>query len=263
MTNKQSTIYDNPRYYEIAFSPDTEKEAAFYYQVFERMNPNGIGRVLEFGAGSGRLAAELAGMGVSVVGLDLDEIMAAYGNRRAREQNLDYEIVIGDITDFCLGEAAFDNAFCAVETLRYTIEEERLLAHLDCAAKALKPGGIYCVETYFVGKPDEYMGESGRWTVDRDGVHIRGAVVTYQLDWENRIEPVHHILEITDNGGKPFFLTLDAAMHAYSWNDYKALIKENGRFEIAAVLGPGYDPTNAIKPTWKTREAVLVLRRKG
>ncbi|MCP4231475.1 MAG: class I SAM-dependent methyltransferase [bacterium] len=261
MTTEQNTIYDNPRYYEIAFSPDIEREAVLFYQVFERMNPDGIGRVLEFGAGSGRLASELAGMGVPVVGLDLDETMAAFGNERAREQNLDYEIIVGDICDFCLGEGTFDNAFCAVETIRYTLEEERLLAHLDCAAQALKPGGIYCVETYFVGKPDEYPGESGRWTVARDGVQVRGSVITYQVDWENRVEPVHHILEITDDGGEPFFLTLDAAMHAYSWYDYKALIKENGRFEIAAVLGPGYDPAHSIKPTWRTREAVLVLRK--
>ena len=101
----------------------------------------GVHSVLDAGCGTGRVAIELARRGLEVVGLDADPGML----RVARAKAPELEWVLGDLSDFELGEGdgrrRFDAVVMAGNVMIFVVPGtegavmERVAAHL-------RPGGL-------------------------------------------------------------------------------------------------------------------------
>lgn len=145
------SLYDYPRYYDIAYSATTEAEGAFYRQIFsERLNS--FRTLLDVGCGSGRVTAELARTGIRCVGVDNNPTSIEYVNGKARRESLDMTGVLGDIVEPTV-EGPFDAAICTGDTVKYVIEPRDLITHMKKVSALLKPGGFYAVDTSLVGPP--------------------------------------------------------------------------------------------------------------
>lgn len=131
----------------------------------------GTGRVLELGAGTGRLAIPLAQKGYDVTGVDISEAMLAEFARKDPE-GLAHRIR-GDMTEppvdgvFGLIFMAFNTLFC----LTSADDQERCIAS---AARLLAPGGRFVVDTFV---PSRTMRPGLRTTVlgdsqDRSQVQV-------------------------------------------------------------------------------------------
>jgi SAM-dependent methyltransferase len=110
-------------------------------ELIELLAPQAGERILDLGCGTGHLTSQLAGLGSSVIGLDVSEAMI----EQARANYPDLEFVKADAADFAFAEpfdAVFSNA-----ALHWVKSAEGVVV---CVARALKPGGRFVAE--FGGK---------------------------------------------------------------------------------------------------------------
>jgi SAM-dependent methyltransferase len=101
-------------------------------------------RVLDLGCGHGRHANELASRGHAVVGVDIVQKFLEIAEGDARARGLPAQFVLGDIRNLPW-EEEFDRAICLFDVLGFFRDEENA-AVLAGAARALRPGGVLCVD---------------------------------------------------------------------------------------------------------------------
>ena len=98
------------------------------------------GSVLDVGAGTGRVTLELAGRGVDVVALDVDEpLLAALA---VRADGLPVETVVADAREFSLAGRRFSLIVVPMQTLQLFGGRPGRAAFLHCALDHLEPGGL-------------------------------------------------------------------------------------------------------------------------
>lgn len=251
-------LYDYPRYYDIAYSATTEAEGAFFFQVFEERLPS-FKTLLDVGCGGGRVTAELARIGVTCTGIDNNRKMVAYFNRKAAGASLNMKAEQGDMARFRI-DGPFDAAMCTGDTIKYIIDPEDLRTHLINVASALKPDGLYAIDTSLIGPPDKRMDASGHWTVVAGDVTVNGSFSVCAVNRASRTERIRHRLRVVDAADE-YVLTEEAEFHAFSYGDYRAIIKDSGVFEIECRFGEDYDPRETITPDEKTDDIVILMRK--
>jgi SAM-dependent methyltransferase len=110
--------------------------------LWEQIAAEGAGPVLELGAGTGRVALELAGHGHEVIALDSSGDLIAALRDRAAVARLEIETVVADAREFELGRrfATILAPMQLVHIVGGTSGRERLLA---AAARHLEPRGTF------------------------------------------------------------------------------------------------------------------------
>lgn len=93
--------------------------------------------ILDVGAGTGRVALDLAGRGHRVIALERDETLARELDRRARDVG-SVQVICADACDFALAEPI---SLCIVPMQTVQLLADRV-AFLRCARAALEPGGL-------------------------------------------------------------------------------------------------------------------------
>jgi SAM-dependent methyltransferase len=129
----------------------------------------GDGPALEFGTGTGRLAVPLAERGVEVTGVDISPEMLA----KLREKSSDVTVVEDDMTTVSLGRE-FAVAFIAFNSIFILETQEEQVALFRNAARHLRPGGRFVLETVTVTAPSPDQGKLTVVKVEADQVMLQG-----------------------------------------------------------------------------------------
>jgi SAM-dependent methyltransferase len=98
--------------------------------------------VLDVGAGTGRVALDLAAAGHEVVALDVDADLLAALRERADAAGVAVETAVAGAEAFDLGAGRFALVLVPMQTIQ--LLEDRP-AFLRCARRALRPGGLLAV----------------------------------------------------------------------------------------------------------------------
>ncbi|MBV9774863.1 MAG: class I SAM-dependent methyltransferase [Gemmatimonadetes bacterium] len=107
--------------------------------------PDGA-RVLDLACGWGRHSIELARAGYRVTGLDFSPTLLARARKRAEAAGVEVEWVRADMRE--VGRAAeFDAVLSLSSSLGYFLDDEEDLRVLRGAREALRPGGLFLMET--------------------------------------------------------------------------------------------------------------------
>ncbi|MEJ3653694.1 class I SAM-dependent methyltransferase [Actinomycetes bacterium KLBMP 9759] len=106
--------------------------------------------VLEYGAGTGRIAIPLAQLGHAVTAVEISEEMLEVLARKVGSANV--EAVRGDMTTVELGRD-FDMAFVAFNSIFALSTQQDQVRLFRNAAKHLRPGGAFALETVVVETP--------------------------------------------------------------------------------------------------------------
>ncbi len=99
----------------------------------------GTGPVLDVGAGTGRVALDLAGLGIAVTALDREPELLAELERRAAAEGLAVETVVADAGGFDLGDARFAAILVPMQTVQLLPDRAGFFA---AARRHLAPGGV-------------------------------------------------------------------------------------------------------------------------
>ncbi len=141
-------------------------DIAFYGRLAERL---GADRVLELGAGAGRVSVPLARRGLEVTALELSPAMIERGQAFAARENVSIEWIQSDMRDFNLGRT-FPLMIAPFNALMhlYTLPDqdralERITAHLE-------PGGTFAFDLYQPRfGPEKVLRHEGETFTDADG----------------------------------------------------------------------------------------------
>ena len=99
------------------------------------------GPVLDVGAGTGRVALDLAARGADVVALDREPVLLAALSERAATRSLAIATVCADATDFDLEGRRFALIAVPMQTLQLLDGADERGRFLRCAHRHLLPGG--------------------------------------------------------------------------------------------------------------------------
>lgn len=141
MTNKPHDSW--AKYYDFAYG----KTFGTYYQHFTDTTLAYIrsampeGKVLDLGAGTGRLAIPLAKQGYQVIAVEKSNAMVDVFRSKCTEENLDIPIHSSSIADYDNGSA--DLALALFTVLSYITSEEEMKKSIENIAKHLNTGGYF------------------------------------------------------------------------------------------------------------------------
>ncbi len=153
-------------------------------------------RIVDFGAGTGRLALPLAALGYAVVAIDPCAEMLAVLRSNAEKQNLLIQTACCRMQDD-IGSARFDIALCVFTVLSYFLDQATLGASFERAAAALRPGGYLLLDI-----PAKNLFSSFRRTgseYDRDVQIIPETDVLFRYDETARILDDGHWVNYSDS----------------------------------------------------------------
>ncbi|MCG3120134.1 MAG: hypothetical protein ALAOOOJD_02759 [bacterium] len=128
--------------------------ALYISELFSFAEGERVARVLELACGTGNLLLELAQAGYKVCGLDLSYEMAREAAARLHKFKLESEKKSnhplpfapcawrGDMQNFAVA-APVDAVICLYDSFNYCAEPERARRLLNCAAAAVRRGGLF------------------------------------------------------------------------------------------------------------------------
>ncbi len=257
----EDSAYNRPEIYEIAFSFRDYKIAVDFIKQAAKLA--GLGRVesmVELGCGPGQYCLEFARRGNQSFGVDLSREMVDYANKKAEADGLPCQIIEADMRHFKL-EKPVNLACSMMATFHLLLTNKDILQHLDCVADNLTSDGLYLIE--LTHPRDIYGNEKSTgdvWEIERDGVKV-------STNWGSDavMDPLTEISDVTvrytiESEGKSETLESRDPFRNIGLGLIRALIEQNGRFNIAAMYGD-LDVNQTLDNSKKSWRMILVLRK--
>ena len=253
-------VYDEPRYYEIAFSyRDIGAEVDTFEQCFERYAEIPVKKILELGSGNSPHLEELLKRGYAYTGLDLSQAMLAYSSQKASALPGKATFVHADMNGFSFDET-FDFAFVALGSLSARSTEE-VLSHFRSVAAALNSGGLYLLDWCVHFAP--YSDRTESWTMDHDGIEVTIHYTEKLVDAVEQLVEETLTLEVVEDGAVSH-LSGTAVNRVIFPQEFLQLIERIGEFEFVGWWN-NWDldkPLGEVKDPQKISRPIALLRRK-
>ncbi|MFQ5819507.1 MAG: class I SAM-dependent methyltransferase [Candidatus Heimdallarchaeota archaeon] len=151
-------LSDKPKFdFEAVFEPDdylhfygeiltekrTKREIEFLVNELELDKPN---KILDLACGYGRHANRLAELGHLVTGIDITLGFLEIAKREAKEKGVSVRYIQGDMREIVF-KKEFDRVLLLYTSFGYFEDEENFKV-LQNVARALKPGGLFCIDMH-------------------------------------------------------------------------------------------------------------------
>jgi SAM-dependent methyltransferase len=250
------SIYDHPKYYEVAFSfRDIAAEVKVFQEAIRRFSWIPVKRVLEIGCGNSPHMAELSKRGFEYVGIDLNEAMLQYARRKASALDTSAELITADMTRFSL-QSPVDFAYVTLGSL-YARSTAELDAHFDSVAGALKRGALYFLEGCICFHREARHSET--WEIENDGIRINARYTarianTVEQTIEERI-----VLDVDDHGERKRIVSKNVKRAIYP-QEFLTFILRRGDFEFVGWWN-NWDLSAPLKGTERITRAIAIVRR--
>ncbi len=242
LAEEELTLYNLPKYYDIAFSRDVSGEINFYISCFKKYCNFEVKRILEPACGSGVFLLTFPKYGYYITGYDLSPKMVEYANEKIEKAGLSdrAKAIVGDMLTMRFNEK-FDAAIIAINSLGYLHTDQEIVSHFKAVSESLVKGGLYIVEISCAcqnlegeKKPDE------TWFVEMNGIKIEATWNPYHYDTKNKLRCVKFRMRGQDNGSA-FEFEEEHKLRLWYYEDFKRLAQEGG-FKIVAIYNQEYQP---------------------
>lgn len=198
-----SRLYDNPLYYEIAFSfRDIAKEVDVFEECIRQYSQVPVKSILELACGQAPHLGEITKRGYRYTGIDISSKMLDFARKRIL-QNMKAELVEADILDFSL-DRKFDFVFILLGSL-YVRSSEDIDSHFDCVGRILRKGGLYFLDWCVEFDPVASKNTEDTWVIEHDGIKVKTCVSYEPLSnvEQTFIETIS--LDVSDKGKRLVF----------------------------------------------------------
>jgi len=218
-------------------------------------------RILDLGCGAGRHVLELAARGYEVVGVDPEPAMLAYVREQAAQQRLTITATEGSLDDFRV-EGNFDLAICLMDTLRFLLTDEVIVAHLRRVAACVAPGGLYITD-FWIPRDERWRAdEQFAWEQRDDGLRVGVEYLQHpdSLDRRSRTFEDELIFHVTEQGSAQTIRGGRTRTRLLLAEEFLALVHAAGGWEVRGQFA-GFDlmqPYAQPAPSWRL---VTVLRQ--
>ena len=206
--------------------------------------------------------AALAKRGYQVAGIDLAPEMIAYVEEMAKTARLAMTASVGDLRHLAVA-GTYDAAYCFMDTFRFLLTNEEIVAHLRAVAGRLAPGGLYLTDFWVPRQWDQAGNEIHQWEQTEGDTTVR----VFYLQHPESMDPVAQTFEdelvfeahegerTTEIRGGPTRTRLILPQ------EFRALVEASGAFDLLATLGT-FDlkaPLDRDSMSWRM---VSVLRKR-
>lgn len=258
----QSSCYDFPQYWDLAFGEDTKLEADFIEAAVRRYCSFSLSTLYEPGCGGGRLVMELARRGYEVTGCDLSESSIAWLKSRLQAEGLTASVGVSDMRDPVAADTPQDAAFCFVNTFRHLLTEQDAARHLRSVASMLRPGGLYLLGLHLL-PPDADEEDEEAWQVSAGETTVDMQLVVADCSRSARQETLRFTMSVRhgDSGGPPEVFRSDYQMRLYEASQIASLFASVREFRLLDVYDFWYDIEEPLSLNDELADAVFVLQR--
>ena len=187
---RNSDVYRYPHYYALGYRWNTEAECDFIEACLKAHGPASAKRLLDIGCGSGRHLAKLAQRGYQMTGVDLSPEMVAFVEEQAKSGHHSITVSVDDLRDLTL-RGTYDTAFCFMDTFRFLLTNEQILAHLRTIANLLAPSGLYLTDFWIPSQWDQIGSEIHQWEQTQGETTVR----VFYLQHPESIDPIAQTFE--------------------------------------------------------------------
>jgi SAM-dependent methyltransferase len=255
--------YQYPAYFDLAFRDETAEEIKFLQGAFAKYVPFPVKRVLEPACGTGRLLLPLSRLKYEVVGFDLSPAMLAYAQRRFARAKLSADLFLGDMANFSLNQfqrsQPVDAAFNTFNSFRHLLTEEAAVNHLQCVAKALKPGGIYVLGLHLL-PPDASEESCERWTAKQGTTRLTATLKVIAANRRRRLETLR-INMLVRSAKQEHRICSEFTLRIYQARQLQALVAKVPAFQLRDVFDFWYELDHPLQLTNALSDTVLILQK--
>jgi len=172
--NEFASLYD---YYQ----KGVENDVNFYLDYFKNFK----GKILEIGAGTGRITIPLLKQGLNITALDIAPKMLQILKEKAKKENLSVKTICADIRNFKL-KNKFDAIIVTYRTFQHMYSFDDQFKALKNIKKHLKPNGVLIFDVY---APNLKYIVQGNWQWRKDDIiKVPGINDKIRIDFRNRYD---------------------------------------------------------------------------
>ncbi len=178
--NKFAHIYDY-------FQKGVKGDVKFYLDYFKNFK----GKILEIGAGTGRITVPLLKNGLDITALDIAPGMLKVLEDKAKEENINAKTICADMRGFSL-KHKFDAVIITYRAFQhlYTVKDQ--LKTLKNIRKYLKPNGVLIFDVY---KPSFKFIKKGDWKWRKDrNIKLPATKGKIRIDFRNQYDMAQQIM---------------------------------------------------------------------
>ncbi len=257
-----SKVYSYPEYYALAYRWNTEVECEFLRACLERYGPKKARRLLDIGCGAGRHLFQLAEQGYEMAGIDVQPEMIDYIRHQPAARTHSIRAQVDDLHALSV-TGPFDAAYCFMDTFRFLLTNEAILAHLRRVAERLAPGGLYVTDFWVPTQWDQIANEVHEWEQTEGERTVR---VFYVQDPQS-VDPVAQtfedelVFEVQQNGDVQQIRGGPTRTRLLLPQEFALLVEHSGVFELAGRFSD-FDLAKPMGQAGASWRMVSVLRRR-
>ena len=255
---RSRSLYDFPRYYDLAFSfRDTRYEARVFDECFRRFSRIRVIRVLELASGTSPHLKEWKERGIEYVGIDRSRIMLSYARKRAQTLGMSPTFLQTDMRNFSL-RTHVDFAYTMLGSL-FAKTTSDIKSHFRSVARALNPGGLYFLDWCV----NFQWGESAsiqRWTVEKKNVRARMRFRSEVLNRGSQMVRNTLTAEINDAGKRMHLESVDDVRTIFP-QEFLLLVEESDKFDFVGWWNH-WNLREPVDKASRISRPIVLLRRK-
>jgi len=250
-------LYDNPFYYDVAFSfRDIKREVDFFQLCIKKFSRIKVKKVLEIGCGPSPYMLELTKRGYSFTGLDLSKAMLDFSLEKAKKAGTKIGTIHADMRNFQAKEK-FDFAFVMLGSIEIESNSD-FLSHLGSVAGCLRSGGLYLIDAAIEFDWSRLGGEN--WTIIKDGMRVNVSYEAVPISFVEQKIMEKTTVEVIKNG-KTQIIKLEKIGKLLFPQEFLELVEKNGNFEFLGWYN-NFDLTQPLEKATKFNRPMTILIRK-
>ncbi|MCA9471075.1 MAG: class I SAM-dependent methyltransferase [Nitrospirales bacterium] len=177
-----TSCYDKPEYYEVAFSfRDISAEVRVIQTLISDYAQCDVKRIMQLACGPSQHMLTLNKAGFDYIGVDINSAMIDYSSQLAQKHGVNAEFYQQDMVRYRV-DTPVDCVFIALGDL-YVTSTNELRMLFDSVANSLNVGGLFLLDWCVQFQPERFFDATGQtWSISKDAVRIDSLVEMRPLD---------------------------------------------------------------------------------